>query len=210
MSEDRKSSAVSSPNETDAKQAESVPDKKKMISMAMKVENGVANEFRRMAKESGMEQGMFLHAMLDNFRLNEDKTLYKEYAEDIQVMRDLTATINYRYVALIAQNKIAEEKAHAKDAKRIEELKRENEKLKEEKSQLEAVKQRNGELEHEVNELKEMLYRQETILDQLKTAHKNEIDSLTNRYNAQMTELAHSYAEKYMKFAEESVRKNTQ
>ena len=60
--------------------------------------------------------------MIENFRLNEDKKLYKDHAEDIQVMRDLTATINYKYVALIAQNKVEAERAHTKDAKRIEEL----------------------------------------------------------------------------------------
>ena len=31
--------------------------------------------------------------------------------------------------------------------------------------------------------------------------HKNEIDVLTNKHNAAMTEMAQSYAEKYMKFA---------
>jgi len=37
--------------------------------------------------------------------------------------------------------------------------------------------------------------------------HKNEIDALTNRHNAAMTEMAQSYAEKYMKFVEESTKK---
>ena len=32
--------------------------------------------------------------------------------------------------------------------------------------------------------------------------HKNEIDALTNKHNAAMTEMAQSYAEKYMKFVE--------
>ena len=35
--------------------------------------------------------------------------------------------------------------------------------------------------------------------------HKNEIDALTNKHNAAMTEMAQSYAEKYMKFVEQSV-----
>ena len=103
------------PEKADSESSQSVSendtDKKKIISMAMKVDSATANEFRKMAKETGMEQGMFLQAMIENFRLNEDKTLYKEHADDIQLMRDLTATINYKYVALIAQNKIAEEKA---------------------------------------------------------------------------------------------------
>ena len=93
--------------------------KKKIISMAVKVDENIANDFRKLAKETGMEQGSFLKAMIENFRLNEDKTLYKEHAEDIQLMRDLTATINYKYVALIAQNRIEAEKARAKDEKKI-------------------------------------------------------------------------------------------
>ena len=34
--------------------------------------------------------------------------------------------------------------------------------------------------------------------------HKNEIDALKNKHNAAMTEMAQSYAEKYMKFVEEN------
>ena len=68
---------------------------KRPVSMAVKVNESTADTFRRMARETGMEQGMFLDALLENFRLNEDKVLYKEYAEDIQSMQDLTAAINY-------------------------------------------------------------------------------------------------------------------
>ena len=38
---------------------------------------------------------------------------------------------------------------------------------------------------------------------------KNEIDALTNKHNAAMTEMAQSYAEKYMKFVEQSVNKES-
>jgi len=31
--------------------------------------------------------------------------------------------------------------------------------------------------------------------------HKNEIDALTNKHNAAMTEMVQSYAKKYIKFA---------
>ena len=177
-------------------------DKKKIISMAMKVNSATANEFRKMAKETGMEQGMFLQAIMENFRLNEDKTLYKEHAEDIQLMRDLTATINYKYVALIAQNKIAEEKAHARDAKKIDELEAEKKELLEDKKLWDITRERNSQLEHEVNELKEMLHKLENKIEQMSATHKNEIDALTNKHNAAMTEMAQSYAEKYMKFVE--------
>ena len=187
--------------------SENDTDKKKIISMAMKVDSATANEFRKMAKETGMEQGMFLRAMIENFRLNEDKTLYKEHADDIQLMRDLTATINYKYVALIAQNKIAEEKAHARDAKKINELEREKKELLEEKKLWDVTRERNANLEHEVNELKEMLHKLENKIEQMAAMHKNEIDALTNRHNAAMTEMAQSYAEKYMKFVEQSTTK---
>ena len=182
--------------------SENDTDKKKIISMAMKVDSATADEFRKMAKETGMEQGIFLKAMIENFRLNEDKTLYKEHAEDIQLMRDLTATINYKYVALIAQNKIAEEKAHARDAKKIDELESEKKELLEEKKLWDITRERNANLEHEVNELKEMLHKLENKIEQMSATHKNEIDALTNKHNAAMTEMAQSYAEKYMKFVE--------
>ena len=199
------------PEKADSESSQSVSendtDKKKIISMAMKVDSATANEFRKMAKETGLEQGMFLQAMIENFRLNEDKTLYKEHANDIQLMRDLTATINYKYVALIAQNKIAEEKAHARDAKKIDELEREKKELLEEKKLWDVTRERNANLEHEVNELKEMLHKLENKIEQMAAMHKNEIDALTNRHNAAMTEMAQSYAEKYMKFVEESTKK---
>ena len=200
------------PEKVDSESSQSVSendtDKKKIISMAMKVDFATANEFRKMAKETGMEQGMFLQAMIENFRLNEDKTLYKEHADDIQLMRDLTATINYKYVALIAQNKIAEEKAHARDAKKIDELESEKKELLEEKKLWDITRERNANLEHEVNELKEMLHKLENKIEQMAAMHKNEIDALTNKHNAAMTEMAQSYAEKYMKFVEENSNKN--
>ena len=177
-------------------------DKKKIISMAMKVDSATADEFRKMSKQTGMEQGMFLKAMIENFRLNEDKTLYKEHAEDIQLMRDLTATINYKYVALIAQNRIEAEKAHLKDAQRIEQLEREKQDLLEDQKTWRITMERNGQLEHEVNELKEMLHKLENKIEQMAAQHKNEVDALTNKHNAAMTEMAQSYAEKYMKFVE--------
>ncbi len=37
--------------------------------------------------------------------------------------------------------------------------------------------------------------------------HKNEIDALTNKHNEAMTEMAQSYAEKYMRFVEQSTTK---
>jgi len=145
---------------------------------------------------------MFLKAMIENFRLNEDKTLYKEHAEDIQLMRDLTATINYKYVALIAQNRIEAEKARAKDEKKISELEQTIKELSEEKSFWDISKRRNAELEHEVQELREMLHNLEIKIEQMTAAHKNEIDALTNRHNAEKTALAQEYASKYMAFVE--------
>ena len=200
------------PEKVDSESSQSVSendtDKKKIISMAMKVDSATANEFRKMAKETGMEQGMFLQAMIENFRLNEDKTLYKEHADDIQLMRDLTATINYKYVPLIAQNKIAEEKAHARDAKKIDELESEKKELLEEKKLWDITRERNANLEHEVNELKEMLHKLENKIEQMAAMHKNEVDALTNKHNAAMTEMAQNYAEKYMKFVEQNSVKN--
>ena len=141
---------------------------------------------------------MFLKAMIENFRLNEDKTLYKEHVEDIQLMRDLTVAINYKYVALIAQNRIEAEKVHLKAAQQIEQLE------KEEQKNRKINMERNGQLEHEVNEFKEMLHKMENKIEQMSVVHKNEIDTLTNKHNAAMTEMAQSYAEKYMKFVEKN------
>ena len=178
--------------------------KKKVISMAMKVDEGIANEFRKMAKETGMEQGNLLNAMIENYRLNEDKTLYKDHADDIQLMRDLTATINYKYLALIAQNKIEAERIRAKDAKRIEKLEKEKQNLLEDRENWKSSVERNTQLEHEVIELKEQLRKMENMIDQLSSTHKNEIDALNNRHNAAMTAMAQEYAQKYMKFVEET------
>ena len=124
-----------------------------------------------------MEQGSVLNAMIENFRMNEDKTLYKEHAEDIQLMRDLTATINYKYVALIAQNRIEAEKAHLKDAQRIEQLEREKQDLLNDQKTWRITMERNSQLEHEVNELKEMLHKLENKIEQMAAQHKNEVDN---------------------------------
>ena len=182
-------------------------EKKKIISMAVKVDENIANEFRKMARETGMEQGNLLNAMIENFRMNEDKTLYKEHAEDIQLMRDLAATINYKYVALIAQNRIEAEKAHLKDAQRIEQLEKEKQDLLKDQKAWKTAMERNGQLEHEVRELKEMVQKLENKIEQMDVMHKNEIDALSNKHNAAMTEMAQAYAEKYMKFVEENSRK---
>ena len=44
-------------------------------------------------------------------------------------------------------------------------------------------------------------------IGQMAAMHKSEIDALTNKHNAAMTELAQSYAEKYMKCMKENSRK---
>ena len=163
-------------------------DKKKIISMAMKVDAATADEFRKMSKQTGMEQGMFLKAMLENFRLNEDKTLYKEHAEDIQLMRDLTATINYKYVALIAQNRIEAEKAHLRDAQQIEQLEREKQDLLEDQRTWKITMERNGQLEHEVNELKEMLHKLENKIEQMAATHleNQKLEALVKKWREEV------------------------
>ena len=183
--------------------------KKKVISMAMKVDEGIANEFRKMAKETGMEQGNLLNAMIENYRLNEDRILYKEHADDIQLMRDLTATINYKYLALIAQNKVEAERIRAKDAKRIEKLEKDKQNLLEDRENWKGSVERNTQLEHEVIELKDQIRKLETMIDQLTTSHKNEIDALNNKHNADMTAMAQEYAQKYMKFVEDTTSGKT-
>ena len=172
------------------------------IPMALRVSKDVAEEFRRLARETGMEQGYFLKAMIENFRLNEDKTLYKEHAEDIQLMRDLTATINYKYVALIAQNKVAEEKAHARDAKRIEELEEDNRGLLEEKKYWDISKERVVQLERQVSDLQGMLHALERKIETMSAEHKNEIEALNNKKNSEMNAMAQEYAAKYLSFVE--------
>ena len=141
--------------------------------------------------------------------LNQDQILYKEHADDIQLMRDLTATINYKYLALIAQNRVEAERIHAKDAKRIEELEKANLEFQEDQKALRSSIERNTQLEHEVIDLKEMLHKLENTIEQMAAQHKNEIDALMNKHNAAMTEMAQSYAEKYMKFVEEHNQKKT-
>ena len=62
--------------------------------------------------------------------------------------------------------------------------------------------ERNGQLEHEANELKEMLHKLENKIEQMTASHRNEIDAMINKHNAENTELAQSYAQKYMDFVE--------
>ena len=42
-------------------------------------------------------------------------------------------------------------------------------------------------------------------IGQMAAMHKSEIDALTNKHNGAMIEMAQSYAEKYMKFVENSM-----
>ena len=67
--------------------------------------------------------------------------------------------------------------------------------------------ERNTQLEHEVIELKEMLHKLENTIEQMAAQHKNEIDALTNKHNAAMTQMAQEYAQKYMAFVEQSTGK---
>ena len=85
---------------------------------------------------------------------------------------------------------------------RIEQLERERQDLLEDQRTWKITMERNGQLEHEVNELKEMLHKLENKIEQMAAQHKNEVDALTNKHNAAMTEMAQNYAEKYMKFVE--------
>ena len=78
---DAKNSELSN-NTPEMQESPSSASRRKAITMAMKVNEETAESFRKMAKETGMEQGTFLQAMIENFRLNEDKTLYKEHADD--------------------------------------------------------------------------------------------------------------------------------
>ena len=131
--------------------------KQKMLSMAMKVDEATAAEFRKIARESGMEQGTLLNAMIENFRLNENKTLYKDHAEDIQTVQDLMSTILYKYVALLAENKVSEEKAKAKQAQEIAALKQQIEELSASSKLYESEHALRMELENRVAEQKNKL-----------------------------------------------------
>ena len=53
------------------------------------------------------------------------------------------------------------------------------------------------------------LNEEENKIEQMTATHKNEIDALTNKHNATMTEMAQNYAEKYMKFVEDNTRKHS-
>ena len=46
-------------------------------------------------------------------------------------------------------------------------------------------------------------------IGQMAAMHKSEIDALTNKHNGAMTEMAQSYAEKYMKCMEENSKKTS-
>lgn len=200
MPDDTKTAGKPAENAYDSSLPAEKTPKSDTIAMAMRVPRSVAEEFRQLARETGMEQGYFLKSMIENFRLNEDKKLYKDHAEDIQVMRDLTATINYKYVALIAQNKVEAERAHTKDAKRIEELETLNRELLEEKKLWETSRERIVQQESEISDLRGMLRALERKIEAMTAEHKNEIDALNNQKNAEMNAMAQQYASKYMDF----------
>ena len=174
--------------------------KQKMLSMAMKVDEATASEFRKIARESGMEQGTLLNARIENFRLNENKTLYKEHAEDIQTVQDLMSTILYKYVALLAENKVSEEKAKAKQAQEIATLKQQIEELSASSKLYESEHALRMELEGRVAEQKNKLDALQNQIQQMAAQHANEMDALRNKYNAELVEQSRKYAEEYQRF----------
>ena len=174
--------------------------KQKMLSMAMKVDEATASEFRKIARESGMEQGTLLNAMIENFRLNENKTLYKDHAEDIQTVQDLMSTILYKYVALLAENKVSEEKAKAKQAQEIATLKQQIEELSASSKLYESEHALRMELENRVAEQKNKLDALQNQIQQMAAQHTNEMDALRNKYNAELVEQSRKYAEEYQRF----------
>ena len=174
--------------------------KQKMLSMAMKVDEATASEFRKIARESGMEQGTLLNAMIENFRLNENKTLYKEQAEDIQTVQDLMSTILYKYVALLAENKVSEEKAKAKQAQEIAALKQQIEELSASSKLFESEHALRMELESRVAEQRNKLDSLQNQIQQMAAQHTNEMDALRNKYNAELVEQSRKYAEEYQRF----------
>ena len=174
--------------------------KQKMLSMAMKVDEATAAEFRKIARESGMEQGTLLNAMIENFRLNENKTLYKDHAEDIQTVQDLMSTILYKYVALLAENKVSEEKAKAKQAQEIAALKQQIEELSASSKLYESEHALRMELENRVAEQKNKLEALQNQIQQMAAQHTNEMDALRNKYNAELVEQSRKYAEEYQRF----------
>lgn len=174
--------------------------KQKMLSMAMKVDEATASEFRKIARESGMEQGTLLNAMIENFRLNENKTLYKEHAEDIQTVQDLMSTILYKYVALLAENKVSEEKAKAKQAQEIAALKQQIEELSASSKLFESEHALRMELESRVAEQRNKLDSLQNQIQQMAAQHTNEMDALRNKYNAELVEQSRKYAEEYQRF----------
>lgn len=178
--------------------------KQKMLSMAMKVDEATAAEFRKIARESGMEQGALLNVMIENFRLNENKTLYKDHAEDIQTVQDLMSTILYKYVALLAENKVTEEKTKAKQAEEIASLKQQIEELSSASKLFESEHALRMELERRVAEQKNKLDALQNQIQQMAAQHTNEMDALRNKYNAELVEQSRKYAEEYQRFLKDN------
>ena len=178
--------------------------KQKMLSMAMKVDEATAAEFRKIARESGMEQGALLNVMIENFRLNENKTLYKDHAEDIQTVQDLMSTILYKYVALLAENKVTEEKTKAKQAEEIASLKQQIEELSSASKLFESEHALRMELENRVAEQKNKLDALQNQIQQMAAQHTNEMDALRNKYNAELVEQSRKYAEEYQRFLKDN------
>lgn len=182
--------------------------KQKMLSMAMKVDEATAAEFRKIARESGMEQGALLNVMIENFRLNENKTLYKDHAEDIQTVQDLMSTILYKYVALLAENKVTEEKTKAKQAEEIASLKQQIEELSSASKLFESEHALRMELESRVAEQKNKLDALQNQIQQMAAQHTNEMDALRNKYNAELVEQSRKYADEYQKFIKANLGKD--
>lgn len=178
--------------------------KQKMLSMAMKVDEATAAEFRKIARESGMEQGALLNVMIENFRLNENKTLYKDHAEDIQTVQDLMSTMLYKYVALLAENKVTEEKTKAKQAEEIASLKQQIEELSSASKLFESEHALRMELERRVAEQKNKLDALQNQIQQMAAQHTNEMDALRNKYNAELVEQSRKYAEEYQRFLKDN------
>ena len=153
--------------------------KQKMLSMAMKVDEATASEFRKIARESGMEQGTLLN---------------------IQTEQDLMSTILYKYVALLAENKVSEEKAKAKQAQEIATLKQQIEELSASSKLYESEHALRMELEGRVAEQKNKLDALQNQIQQMAAQHANEMDALRNKYNAELVEQSRKYAEEYQRF----------
>ena len=146
----------------------------KLISMPIKMNQDVAEDFRTLSRNTGIGQGALLQVLMDSFKLEQEKGLQKEHEEIITAVQDLTQAINYKFLSLLSDISTAEDRLSAQYQKQIKEKDKIIAEQQQKLSEIDALKEERDVLMIRVNQLELENDRLQTENDKIKVQYEKE------------------------------------